>query len=866
MDVFRISVLIIAISMMVGCNRAQKSEDQNSVSVSFALQKEITASSSDGPQAMAATLTLRHVVINVSGAGISTPFLYNWDGHDSVTIPDSFAVDNVPSGVGRTVQVLSVYQSTEGATEFFYGDTVADLSASINEVVVPIVRITEANSTISGNISGRYLTSDNDGPTGVIDILYQPPGKIPMLLSQSYMLSGWFNIFTLSGAPFTYKLADGRILFDQGSLSLDSPLFAPAEHRARVSIPVHKRFEGGDPSSNTTNPVYRVDEPNVHVWGFFGKAEFVANKKVCVARPSTANAALKKMFVNSTTTTPLTQVVGAPPAGLYQALPSVYLQGGVAMDSADCLGASANSILDGTSAPASGTLDYVNRQYVYSQLYDGNGGDYMSGFMLPFQRSLDFKVFRIKDANIEANFIEGSRALIDKVKIYSRPDSRDFYFRDNGIPCDEIAKGQHGFVYKGDATLSDKGISYPYSSSDFASDSVLVACPAVKGEFTKIGALIRMHEFIDSTSGGSGSGGVAGPPSQLGRFRMSAFPGHILTDSCEAVDVNIMDSNGFEAVSSEPVTFSWSTGTLDVYASLTTCNIGTTPDRLTSATIPVGQSHVQLYVRTAQSIGVSVNWSVSSVSPSSISAPPVMSMTVVSPSQRRIEVTGPDRILADVCYAYKIRSSDFTGYAMTAVSNEAISLQLQQMSGGTTPTTLAGATYASAACTTAISSVTLATGESEKTFYIKLPVGATSYDMFRATVSHPDSNVIAGAAHFSVGSGINQATGFYYYGNTTMGQGSCTLIRVEIENSSYTSVTFSSAKVITPSVTGVTGTFHANLGDCAGSVSGSTFSFPAGTDSAEFYFKPMTGTSGVLTVNVTGLTSFQTPMAFQLGL
>lgn len=60
--------------------------------------------------------------------------------------------------------------------------------------------LNEASDIADASLSGRYLTSANQGPTGEVRVIYQPKNARPeLLVRKSSMASGWFQLFALKG-------------------------------------------------------------------------------------------------------------------------------------------------------------------------------------------------------------------------------------------------------------------------------------------------------------------------------------------------------------------------------------------------------------------------------------------------------------------------------------------------------------------------------------------------------------------------------------------------------------------------------------------------------------------------------------------
>jgi hypothetical protein len=185
-----------------------------------------------------------HVAINVTGAGLPAPIIFSWDSHQNgtqVAAPTSFDFD-VPSGAGRLIQVLAVYeQTTTQSMIFTYGDVTANLPQGNFSVAVTVSEI-GAGSVVTGRVAGRYLTGTDSGPTGIVDVHFNPGGgKPPLIIEKSYIANGWFAFFMLAGANLEYTV-NGTKLFG-GPVDLNSQMFVPSTANgnlnriARASLP-----------------------------------------------------------------------------------------------------------------------------------------------------------------------------------------------------------------------------------------------------------------------------------------------------------------------------------------------------------------------------------------------------------------------------------------------------------------------------------------------------------------------------------------------------------------------------------------------------------------------------------------------------
>lgn len=247
--------LSLLLTLPLSCQRSQ----DESANVAISLQGDLGGQSGQ---------ELMHVVINITGNDIS-PIFYTWDAHGDNGIqqspPSSFNF-SFPAGV-RLIQVAAVYKKASGSgMDIFYGDSSRDFSAASENLNISVLNINQGSTMISGNISGRYLTGASQGPTGKVEIQYQPPnGRPAMTIEKGYIVNGWFNLFALSGVSLQYKVSDGTILWD-GPVSLDNALFSTYSPKiSRISVPVSKRkeYNGGSYS-------WMAEDAQIYVYGWFG--------------------------------------------------------------------------------------------------------------------------------------------------------------------------------------------------------------------------------------------------------------------------------------------------------------------------------------------------------------------------------------------------------------------------------------------------------------------------------------------------------------------------------------------------------------------------------------------------------------------
>lgn len=213
--------LLIVLLMCVAflnfrCTRPQSETSVVQMSLPYLnTQKVSNALSSTEP-------ILKHVVINVSGPGMSR-MVCNLDvrSEDNSEVSSGPCLFNypyvkieVPSGNQRLIQVVLVNESS-GVMSFMYGDASKDLAGGSSDIGIRLVSLNQT-STSSGDIMGRYLSAADTGPTGVVSVNYRPDAsKPPITIMRSEIFNGWFKVFSLSNIAFEYMVNDSFMLFDK---------------------------------------------------------------------------------------------------------------------------------------------------------------------------------------------------------------------------------------------------------------------------------------------------------------------------------------------------------------------------------------------------------------------------------------------------------------------------------------------------------------------------------------------------------------------------------------------------------------------------------------------------------------------------
>lgn len=216
------------------------------------------------------------VIISVTGAGISQPILFQWDGHNSNGAPPpAYFEVTVPRGESRLFQALLIMADTStGASTFYYGDLVKTVQAE-ESINITASQVT-SNSVSDGYIAGRFVNADGSGPSGGLRVYFPIAGKPKMLVARKEIFGGWFSTFALEGANLEYVLDDGQLLFGAPVSVTSASLLSTSTNSVqnmRVQLPLKFYSEGGGASPR------KPEAPSKAVLGWFGPG--IAGKKLC---------------------------------------------------------------------------------------------------------------------------------------------------------------------------------------------------------------------------------------------------------------------------------------------------------------------------------------------------------------------------------------------------------------------------------------------------------------------------------------------------------------------------------------------------------------------------------------------------------
>ncbi len=515
------SVAVLS-TTLISCTRA---DDKNS-SVTLSLPSSMSSSSHQKAGALAFDV-LVHVVVNVTGDGMSAPVVFNWDLHQN-GLGQAMAAPiqlMIPQGSNRLIQVLAVYGSAADSStmQFFYGDKVQSLTNSNETVSLAVSSVSTADTVFSGRINGRYLRAAGDaGATGVVTASFVPSnGRPPLIVETRMMVAGWFSIMGLYGAKFVYNVypLDGAApfnLFGGASVDLTETYFPASSTVARFTVPISQRQN----YSNGTS-VWMIQNPNVNIYGFWGPSAATAGLNACVF-----STPVSTQYSVSTSSTPATAGLAADISGTVPlnyatatGLPSMYLQ--AAANTANGIGACANAV------------NFTNSLIVNPKMMD-NGNDGASSVYGPFEQFIASgstngpQVFTstVVDAatyNIKATLLPGVSDAVASFNIFK------YYGSADALPdpflCDPDSLAMQGFTpfTTSAVTSANWSVNLPITSTDVNNKMNLAICSVLKsGRVHPVGVLLKYYslqsysvpvypptQYVPKFDGSLGSGFIA---------------------------------------------------------------------------------------------------------------------------------------------------------------------------------------------------------------------------------------------------------------------------------------------------------------------------------------------------------------------
>jgi len=470
----RKSLLLAVLSTFVGLGCTRKVDKPATIGISLS---GLTKANKAG------TLTVQeigHLVLNISGPGMA-PIVKNYDAHDGRTIPNPIIVEGVKSGDARLIQILVVGRNTTtGEEHFLYGDQTKTLNGGENPVTISVSTISSGNGT-QAQIAGRYLdVTGTAGPTGVLQLTFKPPTAPAMNVLEMPMINGWFQIFLIDGANFSYHFKHDPTKKPFENLDFNHATFAPSQRVLHVVQPAGTAYYQHD-SSVEPRPSER------HVLGFFGPGAGSIPRTICY---DGTEGDVENMYLDPAHTTAMQW---EPDSAATNVVRRLGQSGGVEDPDGPC--ASGNSWID--------RLDFDGK-------YVGSGRTKTFGFE---------SAFKIADGEWEA--IEADEAggvvtltwetlpgagvgegAVDGFGVFLSTNGYTGSIDDDGIDCTALAADPAtGFYHVGDATSN----SYVLPSLTSAQLSVarLAVCPFKNGHLGQAKYYFKGGRMQENDGGGS---------------------------------------------------------------------------------------------------------------------------------------------------------------------------------------------------------------------------------------------------------------------------------------------------------------------------------------------------------------------------
>lgn len=462
--------------------------------------------------------TISHIVINVHNEG--TLQVRNWDGHHHGNVvaydgsPFEFTVKSGSSGL---VQVLVVAEdSVNGSEAFLYDDKPFDN----NNMTVNIEAVSIGTGTgTQGNVAGRYLFSGGAaGPTADLELMFTPPTRpdLPMKIMDTPIINGWFQMFLIDGAAFSYRMKhNGEVLFS--GVDLANSQFAPAAHVVHLIQPAGEAHWGGGDSELRNEERY--------IAGFFGPGATSVSRHACY---SATAGTVTNMYLGPGQTNPM----------YYDPTSTA----GTHVRRKDNTGGSAS-----TNTPNCGSTVAFDTRLDIDGKKIGQGKASAFGFESIFKLGAgQYDVIQTTNSggtttaswNYVTSDVLGANG-VDGVSVFAQVNNfnGELGFGEDGVNCKRIASpegSEMGFTKIMDVTGTATTASWAMTSTDFAK-ATIVACPY------KVGYMDNPQYYF---SGGRGPHNSSG--SSMKQVRIAGSP-TVLVAGCDSYTVQIEDGTGAPA-------------------------------------------------------------------------------------------------------------------------------------------------------------------------------------------------------------------------------------------------------------------------------------------------------------------------------
>ena len=184
---------------------------------------------------------IRTIIVNVTGPGIKKTIYSKKECHQVGEICSSIAVDQIPSGKERLIQLLVVANAISGDDDsgvVYYGDVLKNLSGSSLEPVG--ISISEkARFENDSRFLGRYKPALNHPLkdkllTGKISMaVFVESSKPDMKVGEFEIFGGYFRTFLLDSIKFKYNFSGVDML---GNSFINEPLFDDIHNGTGLNI------------------------------------------------------------------------------------------------------------------------------------------------------------------------------------------------------------------------------------------------------------------------------------------------------------------------------------------------------------------------------------------------------------------------------------------------------------------------------------------------------------------------------------------------------------------------------------------------------------------------------------------------------
>lgn len=532
---------------MMGCTRNPLAPTDGKVTIALPSAQSLSASNQKYMKSIgkaktattAATSQVQVLIVNITGAGISTPVYFNWSAHSPGDVPPTAITLTVPQGSARQVQVFVAAQTSSGMVLDF-GSTTMDLTDPSMAVDIALAPI-GTSSGIQGRIAGRYFAAGGTKPTGTVNIFLTPTaGASPILIQQTEIFDGFFDFFGITDVPFTYAMADGTVLF-QPNLTLatgsSNPLVAsnmsyPSSYAVAYVPPVYKTYD------NNPNP-----QANLIYFGYFGPGLSIASAATTLSACSDPAGIVSSVFTDSAKTASLGWVTSGTSLG---ALTSSTPQKA--------------GIFQGSHSQTCTGTAFTN--YMHLPINNVASQDQAIGFRGPFQAEANGSFLTLTNdgsGNLSVNwaYLPGiqSDAVLDGADVFFAPftlfTGGGEPYKDsggNGFACDQLAA--LGFSKLASTTIASSSAVIP--GHTMADNLEVIVCP-YKANLMGIMGNTYFHSGVDSgNSGGGGGGSGSGPMLGMVLTKNPVASGVVvpatetigLNQSCTAFYVQSVDMTG----------------------------------------------------------------------------------------------------------------------------------------------------------------------------------------------------------------------------------------------------------------------------------------------------------------------------------